>query len=196
MQIKLNRTRVDITFPFAAVVTLMLLLCDEEIVMMSLFSSFFHEEGHLFFMLLFGEAPSRVCFGAFGIRIERDGGRALASKKEAAVALGGIAGNCLLFVCGFVFYSIYNSMWATKLMAVNFFIAAFNMLPVRMLDFGRCLECLFSGSEKGERALSLLSVFTAAAIGACCILYNVFVSLNVSLIAVSIYIILITTLKE
>jgi len=95
-----------------------------------------------------------------------------------------------------VFYFIYNSMWAAKLMAVNFFIAAFNMLPVRLLDFGRCLECLLTGKEKGEKILGLLSFFTAVAVGAGCIFYNVFASINVSLIAVSIYIILITTLKE
>lgn len=175
---------------------LMLLLCDEEVVLLSLFSSLFHEGGHLFFMLLFGEVPSCICFGAFGIRIERKSGRGLSLKKEAIVALGGITGNCLLIVCGAAFYYMYNSIWAAQLMAVNFFIAAFNMLPVRSLDFGRCLENLFAGSQKGERLLGFLSVFTAVAVGICCVLYNAFVSINVSLIAVSIYIILITTLKE
>ena len=196
MQIKLDKTKVDVTFPFTAVVTLMLLLCNEEIVMMSLFSSLFHEGGHLFFMLLYGEAPSLICFGAFGIRIERVKHIQATVKKEAIIALGGIAGNCLLFICGFVFYYIYNSIWAAKLMAVNFFIAAFNMLPVKALDFGRCLDCLLSDNPVGERILSVLSVLTAVAVGAGCVLYNVFVSVNVSLIAVSIYIILITTLKE
>ncbi len=196
MQIELNKTRVDITFPFAAVVTLMLLICDEETVLMSLFSSLFHEAGHLFFMLLFGDAPSLICFGAFGIRFEKDALSCLSRKKEAAVALGGIAGNCLLFICGLVFYFIYNSMWAAKLMAVNLFIAAFNMMPVRLLDFGRCLECLFSDKPSFERILSLLSLFTAVTVGIGCILYNVFVCINVSMIAVSVYVILITTLKE
>ena len=81
-------------------------------------------------------------------------------------------------------------------MAVNFFIAAFNMLPVGMLDFGRCLRCIFGYSDRGERILRALSLLTAALVGAGCILYNIFVNINVSLIAVSIYIILITTLKE
>ncbi len=196
MQINFGKTRISVTFPFAAVVTLMLLLCDEEIVSISLFSSLVHEGGHLIFMYLFGEKPICVCFGAFGIRIERGCNSRLESKKESLIALGGIAGNCLLFVCGFVFYMIYNSMWAAKLTAVNFFIAAFNMLPVRTLDFGRCLECLFSGNQKGDRVLSALSVITAFFVALGCLVYNVFVSLNVSLIAVSMYIILITTLKE
>lgn len=196
MQIRLNKTRVSVTFPFSAVLVLMLLLCDEEIVLISLFSSLFHEGGHLLFMLLFGEVPTHICFGAFGIRIERGSTGNLSQKKEAMVALGGIAGNCLLFVCGFVFYLVYNSSCAAKLLAVNLLIAAFNMLPVRLLDFGRCLECLFSEKERGDKALSMLSFATAFAIGLGCILYSIFVSINVSLIAVSIYIILITTLKE
>ena len=196
MQINLDKTRLSVTFPFAAVVTLMLLLCDEEIVSISLFSSFFHEGGHLFFMYLFDEKPLCITFGAFGIRIERNCNSRLEPKKESWIALGGIFGNCLLFVCGFTFYLLYNGMWAARLAAVNFFIAAFNMLPVRSLDFGRCLECLLSDSQKGDRVLSVLSVITAVFVAAGCLIYNAFVSLNVSLIAVSVYIILITTLKE
>ena len=109
MEIKLNKTRFSLTFSFVAVLTLMLIFCNEEIVAVSIFSSFFHEGGHLFFMLLFGERPSSVCFGAFGIRIERYNDTFLQRKKEALIALGGIAGNCLLFVCGSCFYFMYNS---------------------------------------------------------------------------------------
>lgn len=187
------------TFPFAAVVMLMLLLCDSETVFISLFSSLFHEGGHLFFMLLFGQMPSLVCFGAFGIRIERADRKLISAKKEAFVALGGIMGNCLLFICGFAFWFLYNSIWAAKLMAVNFFIAAFNMLPVRLLDFGRCLEIMLSDSfdvNTAEKILTWISVFVSVIIFIGCVLYNIFIGVNVSLIAVSIYVITLANLKE
>ena len=87
MQIELKKTRVSLTFPFAAVVMLMLLLCDSETVFISLFSSLFHEGGHLFFMLLFGQMPSLVCFGAFGIRIERADRKLISVKKKRLLLL-------------------------------------------------------------------------------------------------------------
>lgn len=199
MLIELNRTKISLPFPFSAVVTLMLLLCNNEIVLISLFSSLFHELGHLFFMLLFREAPSLIVFGAFGIRIERRNRGYLSYKKEALIALGGIFGNLIIVITALPFAFFLKSSWAMKIISVNLLIALFNMLPVRVLDFGKCLECILSfrlSSEKGERILSALSLITAVSIMIFSLLYNVFIGINVSFIAVSIYIILVTTLKE
>ncbi len=198
MHISCSKTDVSITFPFIAVVTFMLLLCDEEIVLISVFSSFFHELGHLFFMVLFSAPPSFIIFGAFGIRIERNDGILLNYKKEALIASGGIFANCLLSFCGMFFYAVHNSIFGAQLCAVNAFIAAFNLLPVRILDCGRCLECVFGALfsfEKSEKLLSVISCVTVAIITLLSVLYNIFVSFNISFIAVCLYIILIT-LKE
>lgn len=193
MQLTVNKTRVSVTFPFAAVIMLMLLLCESETVFISLFSSLLHEGGHLFFMLLFKSCPELICFGAFGIRIERRSNSSLSYKKEALIALGGVVVNVILAFFGIAIYLLCGKPFYLKLTAVNGFIAAFNMLPVSLLDFGRFLECMLSQKENAEKYLRFISLFTAFAVGTGCVLYNIFFGLNVSLIAVSIYIILITT---
>lgn len=199
MQINIGRTRVKLSFSFAAVLTLMLLLCDERVVLISIFSSLFHEGGHLFFMLIFAVYPSRVVFGAFGIRIEREKNRLVSYKKEALICMGGIFGNIVLFLSGVFFYSFYKSLWSLQLMAVNAFIAAFNMVPVSLLDFGNCLFCIIShkaSTDKAEKTLSVVSQITVIILTLFCVAYNIFIGFNISFIAVTVYIILITTLKE
>ena len=193
MQLKINKTRLSVTFPFAAVVMLMLLLCDSETVFISLFSSLLHEGGHLFFLLLFREWPALICFGAFGIRIERKEEASLGYKKEAAVALGGIMVNSLLVLTGAAVYLILKIPFGLKLATVNGVIAAFNMLPVSLLDFGRFLECMLSEKDNAEKILRRISFVTVLVLSAGCVLYNLFIGINVSLIAVSLYIISVIT---
>ena len=199
MRLRIGKSTLQFTFSFAAVVTLMLLLCDEEIVLVSLFSSLFHEGGHLFFMLLFSEAPHLIAFGAFGIRIEREKESKLSYKKEAIIALGGVAGNFLLVFCAFIFYSFTASSFSLKLLAVNIFIAVFNLIPIRQLDAGRCMEALLRlhrSSADTEKILDIFSIVFCASLSVICVLYNVFFSLNISLIAVTVYLVLISNIKE
>ncbi len=196
MQLIIHKTRLSLTFPFSAVIMLMLLLCDSETVFVSLLSSLLHEAGHIFFLVIFHQPPSLVCFGAFGIRIDRQIGSCLSYKKEALVALGGVLVNLLLTLFGVTLYLALKSSVGLKLAFVNGFIGAFNMLPVGLLDFGRFLEAMLSAKTHAQRYLRLISLLTAALVAVGCILYNIFVGINVSLIAVSIYIFLITTLKE
>lgn len=199
MRIETGKTTLSVTFPFSATVVFMLLLCDEEIVIVSLFSSLFHEGGHLFFMTLFSSLPRLIEFGAFGIRIEKNESRLIGYKEESLIALGGIFGNIFLSVTGVIFYFLNESIWSLRLLAVNVFIALFNLIPVRQLDAGRCLECIFSAffdEEKGERWLNIISAGSVLFVTACCVIYNIFVSFNISFIAVTVYLILISTFKE
>lgn len=199
MHLETGKTTVSVTFPFAATVVLMLLLCEEEIVIASLFSSLFHECGHLFFMLLFSCVPRLIEFGAFGIRIEKNENKLISYRKEAIVALGGILGNMILSAVGIGFYFFNKNEWSISLFAVNVFIALFNLIPVRQLDAGRCLECIFSAfldEEKAEMYLDIISVTSVFFVTVCCALYNIFISFNISFIAVTVYLILISTFKE
>ena len=167
--------------------------------LISVFSSLFHELGHLFFILWFSQPPTLICFGAFGVRIERGKDIILTYKKEAIIAMGGIFANCLLCLCGLFFYKVYKSLYGAQLFAVNLFVGAFNMLPVRVLDFGTFLENIFSSRfdvQKSERLLGVISHSAVAVLTAGCILYNIFVSFNISFIAVCVYLIFTITLKE
>lgn len=199
MQLEYKKTRISLTFPFVAVITLMLILCEEEIVLISVLSSLLHEAGHLAFMILFSVRPSAVYLGAFGIRIERDEECPVSYKREALIAMGGIMFNCMLSVLGVSVYLAKGFLWAAELFAVNTFVALFNMLPIKLLDFGRCLENLLMlkyGVAKCVRIMSVISLTAVATVTAACVLYNLSVGLNVSFIAVCVYIIFITTLKE
>ncbi len=73
------------------------------------------------------------------------------------------------------------------------------MLPVRALDFGTFLENVLAtrfGVHKSEGVLDLISRSVVAVLVAGCILYNIFVSFNISFIAVCVYLIFTITLKE
>ncbi len=199
MQLDAGGVSIRLSFSFAAVITLMLLICREEIVLISLFSSLFHEGGHLFFMLLFSDAPESISFGAFGIRIERACAVQLSYKKEAVIALGGVIGNFILAFLSFLFYYFSNSYVCFEFFCVNVFVASFNLLPVRQLDAGRFAECILmsaADSSVTERVMRLLTAVTVLGLAAFCIIYNIYFGLNVSLIAVTAYLIFISILKE
>lgn len=199
MRIETDKTVIRLDFSFAAAVALMLVLCDADTVLICIFSSLFHECGHLLMMLMLSELPKSVVFGAFGIRIERREGSLVSYRKEAVIALGGFFGNFVLMVCGALFYLFCASQWSLRLVAANGFIACFNLLPVRQLDMGRCLECavcLSQNESKSEKMLDALSFVTLLLLSAGCLAYNIFIGVNISFIAVTIYLILISGLKE
>lgn len=199
MLLDTGKVKIKITFSFAAVITLMLLFCNEEIVVLSLFSSLFHEGGHLFFLKLFSASLDKITFGAFGIRIDRAENSILEAKKEVFIALGGIFGNIFLIIIGIFFIYVYNSPWAIKLVIVNSFIAFSNMLPLEALDFGRALSIMlfyFLPFEKADRILKLISLVVAVICLAFSICYNVLYGFNLSLIAFSVYLCLITVIMK
>lgn len=199
MLFKVKGITVSVTFPFAAIVTLMLILCDRDIVLISLLSSFLHELGHLLFMLLFAEKAEKIVLGAFGMRIERASVRCLSYNKEAVIAFGGIFLNIIIASTGLLFYLFTGSVFGKYLFAVNVFIALFNLMPVRQLDCGRGIEYLLLsryGAAKTEKIISVISFSFLGVLAVGCFTYNAIVKINVSLIAVTIYLIIISTLKE
>lgn len=198
MTFESGKTQLCVRFSFAAVITLMLIFCDEGIVLMSFLSSVLHECGHLFLMRLFGERISRVELGLFGMRIEKQGDN-LCYKKEALAAMGGIIVNFIL-LCIFSFIGFfYKSTYCSAFAFVNLLIIAVNMLPVRVLDFGRCIYCLLCerlDSQSGERIIDLISFIFAVSLNVFCIIYCFCFKLNISLIAVSLYLDIITFKKK
>lgn len=195
MQFEIGKTALKLTFPFAAVVTLMLLLCNEEIVLISLFSSFFHEGGHLLFMIAFSDFPRQIVFGAFGIRIERATYLNSDYRKEALISLGGVFGNFILAGFALCLSRFNENSFFLKLLTVNLFIAFFNLIPIRQLDAGRCIEALLESRlarDRLNRAFEITSVVVCVILSVLCVLYNIFFGLNISFIAVTIYLICIS----
>ena len=185
MTLIVNETRYNIDFTFALTVTLMLLLCSEETVIISLFSSMLHELGHLVLMFLFRQKVISVTFGCFGVRIERQ--------------LGGIMVNFIIAGVSAVYFCIDASDFALKLAAVNIFIALFNMIPVDTLDIGRVLRytlLCYEDEEKCQRTVTAVSFISVNLLAAGCIIYCLFLGFNISLIAVTVYLYVITLFKK
>lgn len=198
MTVEFGETELRLRFSFVAVITVMLLFCDEKIVLMSLFSSIIHESGHLFLMCLFGDRIHYVELSLFGMRIEKHS-PLLSYKKEALIAMGGILLNFLFALFGFVMYLVSKSEDFLFFIAVNGFIALINMIPVKILDFGRCIHCFLSqkyDEEKGEKIMDFLSMLCALILSLLCVIYCIFIKLNISFIAVSLYLNIITFKKK
>lgn len=192
---EIGRTRIKLSFSFAATVTLMLYLCDESVVLTTLSASLFHEAGHLFFLRAFGEIPTDIELSAFGMRITRPPHSRLSYKNEAVVALGGIIFNLFAAVLCAVIYTAKDSLLLSLSVPVNIIVAAVNSLPNRYLDAGRALYYLLLGrvsQETAERILDTASYAFALLLFLFWLFFSLFVKINVSLGAVTLYLVLIT----
>ena len=199
MTLIINDTRYRVDFTFSLTVTLMLLFCQEDTVIICLMSSLLHEAGHIALMHLFHQKITDVTFGAFGVRINRLSTANLSYKKEAIIAFGGIGINFLIAFAGIIYYYLRGSDFALKLTAVNVFIALFNMIPIDTLDIGRVLRytllCCYD-ENKSDRILDIVSAVSVNFLAVGCVVYTFGFAVNPSLIAVTIYLYVITLFKK
>jgi stage IV sporulation protein FB len=199
MTLIVNETKYRIDFTFGLTVTLMILLCKQETVIISLLSSLLHEIGHLWFMNIFNQRVEMVSFGAFGVRIDRQMTSAISYKKEAVIALGGIGVNFLIAIVGLLFYYVFSSAFSMKLSAVNIIIALFNMIPLDILDMGRVLRYTLLCSIEEHRCdiiLTAISFVTVNLLALVSIAVTLFIGFNPSLVAVTLYLYVITLFKK
>lgn len=108
--------------------------------MYSICAAAFHECGHLLALCLLRDTPERICFGIFGIRIERAPTVRLTYAQEQLVSAAGPAANLLLA-------AVLRPMCILRAplrraVYVNLALAAFNLLPIRPLDGGELLHAL------------------------------------------------------
>ncbi len=199
MTVNVGGTDIRLTFSFVFVLTLMMIFCQENIVLMCVAASLLHEGGHLFFMKLSGEKIIAIDFGAFGVRIERASKANLSYKSEGLIALGGIIINLLLAFLSILYYYFMKSREALLFSLINIFIALFNCIPVNMLDMGRALRCflmLKCDEMKTDKILHTISFVSVNVLAVACLLYSIFIGVNPSLIAVTIYLYVITLFKK
>lgn len=199
MTLDIRGTEIKLTFSFVLLLTMMLLFCEESIVLMCVASSLLHEGGHLLFMLIYRERILSIDFGAFGVRIERAGNTGLSYKKEAVIALGGILVNFLLAFISIIYYYLIQRQKAMMFFLINILIALFNCIPVYVLDMGRALRNLFIlhfDEEISEKLLNVISLIFVNLLAIFCCIYSAFFSVNISLIAVTVYLYIITLFKK
>lgn len=199
MTVDIKGTQIRLSFSFVFVLTLMLLFCRQDVVLMCLWASLLHELGHIIFMLIFHERILSVDFGAFGLRIEKaDNGR-VSYKKECIIALGGIIINFTLAFLSIMYYYFSSKLILLNFSVINIMIALFNCVPIEALDMGRALYCLFMlrlEPTRAQRALNIISLCFVNFLALLCIIYTGFFCVNISLIAVTVYLYIITLFKK
>lgn len=199
MTLIVGSTRYRIDFTFSLTVTLMLLFCQGDTVILCLVSSLLHETGHLMLMHLFRQKVLTVTLGAFGMRIDRHFSTEISYKKEAIIAFGGIGVNLLVAFISGLYYYLKGTDFCLRLAAVNIFIALFNMIPVDTLDIGRVLRytlLCFYDEGKSHKILYTVSVLSVNVLALLCLIYSIRLSVNPSLIAVTVYLYVITLFKK
>ncbi len=195
----IGKTNLRISFSFIALIVLMILLCEESIVLYSLISSIIHECGHLFFMYFTGDIPLRVDLTLFGMRIDKCNNVHISYKNEFLIALGGIIFNSAVALFCLIVYYKFRSPHLIYVSVINFVIAAVNMFPVSVLDFGRAVRfalLLSCEKEKGEKIADVISLSFVIIFVLFSVFYFIFVKINISLLAVNLYLIFITIIKK
>ena len=192
---EIGRLQIKLRFSFVAAVTLMLYFCEERVVLCTFLASLFHESGHLVFMLIYKADFRKIELGAFGICIERNEASLISYKKEAMIALGGIIFNTAACM---IFYMTGKSLVNDSFIlfaAVNLLVALINSLPSSFLDMGRAINFLLLSCTKEENANRIMNVashLTAVMLTCFFVVYTAFYGFNISLLAVTIYLNLIT----
>lgn len=185
MKFKTENTSVNISFYFAAVLTLSLLLDKTNISFCSIVSALLHETGHMLCLFSLKAKPKEIKFGLFGMRIVR-GNKTLSYKNELLTALSGPLVNIMLFA---VF--LY---WKKTLVfsAVNLALGIFNLLPVKPMDGGEALYyflCSYCEENKIKRITDITTFLTVIFLTVAGVFVLIKSGYNFMLLVVSVYIV-------
>ena len=178
MTLRFLKSDIEIDFWFVAVITLMLVLFPESNAAACFLMCVLHEAGHLTAMLFTGKKAERIKLGYFGMKIVTEN-RFLSPFKESIIAFSGPLVNLVLF---FVFYGSGR----TDYTIINLGLAAFNLLPVTMLDGGHIISAFFPDS-KIHKALSLACAVILFIVGAAVAAYT---KENFTIIIVALYLLI------
>ena len=156
MELEIRGIRIRIGFSFFWVLAILLCFDFRQEIRLALAFSVLHEFGHLTAIIISGRRPKLIGFGLFGMTIVRRSDMSCNYSAEIFTALAGPLVNVLF---SSIFYCAFKSSGKPVFMtafAVNFLIAAFNLMPVFSLDGGRALECTLKmcfEAQKAERIL-------------------------------------------
>lgn len=154
MRFSIGKTKIHITFFFAAGCALFALWRGGIAVLCVLSAVLIHECTHLLCLRICKAAPSELTVGLFGMRLSEETLRLLPYKKELLCTLSAPLVNLFLSVLLLPF--LQNGEAVQTLFAVHFSLGFFNLLPLRCLDGGRSVLCLlysFYPPPKAERLM-------------------------------------------
>lgn len=198
MKLQVKRAQLEISFFFAAGVTLLLILDESGTAAISLAACVLHECGHLLCLGAFGEVPQKVSLELFGMRIDRARGIHLSFSQEMAVALAGPACNLLLALVCLAVAAGGNTKMLTAC-AVNLGLAGFNLLPVEPLDGGQALYfalCRRYEEAQAKKLAGVVSVCLVVPLVVAGVALLVKSGYNFTLLVVSVYLFLLLLFKK
>ena len=197
MKFKFLGTEIYISFLFCALLCLMIAIDRTGLVIPTLFASLVHETGHLLAMWAADCHPHAVRLIPASVQIIR--GFSPKKHGEAAIALCGPAANVVLAAVLLMNYLIFKNEVSLTFCALNFTLAAFNLLPVSGLDGGTLLTIFLSRFVNIYKAESIVRIITAI-FAICAFLAGVYLwvskSVNLSVFIVAIYLFVCSMIKK
>ena len=151
--LRIGKTRVSIF----AILTLFAVLYSDFSVFTAeiLLSAFLHELGHIWAIKLFGVSIYRIDILPFGAEISSNAAL-LPYKKEAAVALSGIAVNLIAGFAVFFVWLFTRDIYTLFFFVCSMFLAFVNAVPVPSFDGARALEAYFSAKLSDEKCFAVM----------------------------------------
>lgn len=140
--------RLQFSYAAAVLLTFWLLYDKSGNASLSVAAAILHECGHLLTLCAMGDVPSKLCFGVFGMRIERAENVRLSYRKECFAAFAGPMMNLLLWGV----FHICGSELGLRFSEINAALAFFNLLPIRPMDGGQMLYAVLCSVRSPMRA--------------------------------------------
>lgn len=154
MTFTIHGCRVQIGFPFLALLALLFTLDHSGIAPVGLFCAAIHESAHLAVMGAVGEAPQEMRFTPFGIDIIKSAGVNRSYRHDILVSLSGPFANLMAAAICFLFFRLRFPLF----LAANLLLFALNILPIVPLDGGQALISFFCMHVEPEKAVKIVSV--------------------------------------
>lgn len=187
--------KINISVPFAVVISFLLVSDKTGLMSASLFAVFFHEIGHLTAMKLLNCIPKEIKLGFGGILIV--GNSYCTIKENIIIAVSGPFSN-LLFTLVFWLIGYNFDLYIFKAHAiVGFIVGVVNVLPIESLDGGTVLRfCLLKFNIiRHSMICTVVSIITACVITVLgIVVFQKNVS-NPSLLLLGIYLIIINSYR-
>lgn len=161
MTLTLGRTRVHITFLFAAGAAFMSAVGGGRLFGRVFLAACLHEGAHLLALNRCGCPPASLTVGFFGMRLPADSTSSLSYRQEALCVFCAPFANLL---CGGLLLGLYARFDVPALLstaAIHLSLGFLNLLPLRALDGGRVLSCLLllrRSPEQADRILALVEL--------------------------------------
>ncbi len=157
MKIKLFNTKITLSYPLVAGLTLVLVLDHTGMAFCCVLSAICHELGHIIAIKYYKAPIKAIKLSAFDINIQDLQKCKRPFKAEIIITLSGIFVNIVLFLLAIIVYNSSN-LYIMKYFAMsNLSLGIFNALPVETLDGGNALQLILQRnfSDKAVYVITL-----------------------------------------